>query len=98
MADETEKKVEEVKITNEQMATLNRIVWTALGKPKWTKDDLVDFGKAIYVYGKKPLKEMDDGTWSKVFPFLKEITQTICESFFTVPTQEKKADEPQAGG
>jgi hypothetical protein len=62
----------ESEMTPEETKFLMLSLWDALVSPKWTKDDLIDFGKAIF--SKKPLKDMTDKEFAKVFPFLKAIT------------------------
>jgi len=59
-------------MTKEEKSFLMLALWDALIEPKWTKDDLIDFGKAIFT--KKKLKDMTDAEFGKVFPFLTNIT------------------------
>ena len=51
-----------------ERALIIKALWESLQEPAWTKDDLIDFGKAIFA--KKTLKKMDDKTFVKIFPFL----------------------------
>lgn len=86
-------------MTKEEKKFLMLALWDALIAPKWTKDDLIDFGKAIF--SKKLFKDMTDAEFNKVFPFLNSITITLGkrltnkaeEVASTVPAQ---APEPAA--
>jgi hypothetical protein len=62
-------------MTKEEKKVLMRALWDSLLEPKWTKDDLIDFGKAVF--SKKTLKEMDDKTFNKLFPFLEQVTNNL---------------------
>ena len=62
-------------MTKEEKKFLMRSLWDALAVPKWTKDSLVDFGTAIFA--KKSLKDMDDKTFNKIFPFLNAVTTEL---------------------
>lgn len=79
-------------MTAEEKKFLMLSLWDALVVPKWTKDNLIDFGMAIF--SKKPLKDMSDKEFAKVFPFLKEITVELGKKLV-----EKKAEiDAQAAG
>jgi hypothetical protein len=58
----------------EQAAAIRKL-WKALILPKWTKDDLIDFGKAIF--SKVDLKDMPEKTLVKVLPFLKTVADEL---------------------
>ena len=62
-------------MTTEEKSFLMKALWASLIEPKWTKDDLIDFGKAIFA--KKGFKEMSDAEFAKVFPFLTQITANL---------------------
>lgn len=59
-------------MTPEEKKFLMLTLWDALIAPKWTKDTLIDFGKAIF--SKKPLKDMSDKEFNLIFPFLRDAT------------------------
>jgi len=61
----------------EEKAFLLNTIWEALLTPQWTKDDLIDFGKAIF--SKQKLNKMNSATFSKVFPFLQSVSNTVGE-------------------
>lgn len=62
-------------MTKEQKAFLLQAIWSSLQVPSWTKDDLIEFGKAIFV--KKSLAKLDEKIFLKIFPFLTEITNAL---------------------
>ena len=59
-------------LSREEQAFLIKILWEALLAPPWSRDDLIEFGKAIF--GKTPLKDLDPKRFTQLFPFLKQIT------------------------
>lgn len=71
MAKESSEETQQTKLSNEEMKFLIKALWASLQSPLWTKDSLVDFGKAIF--SKKTLKEMEDAVFEKVYPYLKKI-------------------------
>jgi hypothetical protein len=62
----------EAEMTKEEKKFLIKALWEALVTPRWTKDELIDFGMAIF--SKKPLKEMEEKTFNKILPFLNTMT------------------------
>lgn len=72
-------------MSSEEMAFLTKALWAALQSPTWLKDDLIDFGKAIF--SKKSLKGMDDKVFDKIFPFLRQISTHLANQLAA------KADE-----
>lgn len=64
-------------ITAEDKKFLVNTIWEALQSPKWTKNDLIDFGTAIF--SKKKLKDIDESVFNKIFPFLEIITLNVSE-------------------
>jgi len=86
-------------ITAEDKKFLVNTIWEALQSPKWTKDDLVDFGTAIFS-GKK-LKDMKEITFNKIFPFLEVITMSVSDSLNKkgedLLKEIKEKEEPEAG-
>lgn len=65
----------ETTLTAEERAFLMTSLWNALSSPKWTKDDLIDFGKALFT--RQSLQEMPDKAFEKIYPFLCEITDSL---------------------
>jgi hypothetical protein len=62
-------------LSREEQAFLIKILWEALQAPSWSRDDLIEFGKAIF--GKTPLKDLDPKKFNQLFPFLKQITDNL---------------------
>jgi hypothetical protein len=65
----------ESQLSREEQAFLIKILWESLQAPSWSRDDLIEFGKAIF--GKTPLKDMDPKKFTQLFPFLKQITDNL---------------------
>ena len=62
-------------LNREEQAFLIKILWEALQVPPWSRDDLIEFGKAIF--GKTPLKDLDPKKFDRLFPFLVQITNNL---------------------
>lgn len=62
-------------LSREEQAFLIKILWESLQAPSWSRDDLIEFGKAIF--GKTPLKDLDPKRFTQLFPFLKQITDHL---------------------
>ena len=62
-------------LTREEQAFLIKVQWEALQAPSWTRDDIIEFGKAIYA--KTALKDLDPKKFNQLFPFLKQITDHL---------------------
>ena len=62
-------------LSREEQAFLIKILWESLQAPPWSRDDLIEFGKAIF--GKTPLKDLDPKKFNQLFPFLKQITDNL---------------------
>lgn len=62
-------------LNKEELAYLIKAVWEALQAPSWSKDDLIEFGKAIF--GKTALKDLDPKKFNRLFPFLKTIAEHL---------------------
>ncbi len=75
MATENENTKEESTLSKEEKAFLMRAIWKALQTPSWTKDDLVELGKAIFV--KQSLKEMPDKRFEIIYPNLVKIVESL---------------------
>ena len=66
-------------LTKEERAFLVKNLWEALQVPSWTKDDLIELGKAIFA--KKTLREMgvDEKLFARIFPLLVKIADHLGE-------------------
>ena len=66
-------------LTKEERAFLVKNLWEALQVPSWTKDDLIELGKAIFA--KKTLREMgvDEKLFARLFPLLIKIADHLGE-------------------
>jgi hypothetical protein len=84
---------EPMELTKQEKKTLMRALWSALLEPKWTKDDLIDFGKAIFA--KKSLREMDDKVFEQIFPFLDEITASLGRKLQIAAIEEAALSPPE---
>jgi predicted alpha-1,6-mannanase (GH76 family) len=62
-------------LSKEEKVFLTRALWKALQAPEWAKDDLIDFGKAIF--SKSTLKAMDDRMYERIYPFLERIVASL---------------------
>jgi hypothetical protein len=93
-------------LSKEELAYLIKVVWEALQSPSWSRDDLIEFGKAIF--GKTPLKDLEPKKFNQLFPFLKSIAEhlgiKLKEAILPAPPQAAGAQEaptptpPQATG
>ena len=83
-------------LSKEELAYLIKIVWEALQAPSWSRDDLIEFGKAIF--GKTPLKELDPKKFNQLFPFLKSIAEHLGIKLkeTILPAPPPAADQPDA--
>jgi hypothetical protein len=52
-----------------------RAVWEALLAPDWTKDDLINLGKAIFA--RTPLKRFDPDKFDRILPHLDKATEVL---------------------
>ena len=62
-------------LSREELAYLIKILWEAQQAPSWNRDDLIEFGKAIF--GKTPLKELDPKIFNRLFPHLKTMAEHL---------------------
>jgi hypothetical protein len=62
---------EQPEMTAEEKKFLITALWESLIVQKWTKDTLIDFGKAIF--SKKKFKDMSDKEFERSYPFTKNI-------------------------
>ena len=70
-----------------------RTLWETLLAPNWTKDDLIDLGKAIFA--KTPLKRFDPVKFDRLFPHLVKITEALESKITPVPT-DSPSDTPES--
>lgn len=70
-----------------------RAVWEALLAPSWTKDDLIDLGKAIFA--RTPLKRFDQAKFDRILPHLSKITEML-ESKITPMPADPPGDTPES--
>lgn len=75
MATEAKEKDGDKEMSKEEKAFLVNAIWTALQAPQWSKDDLINFGKAIFT--RVTLQKMADKTFEQVFPFLSKIADSL---------------------
>ena len=95
-------------LTKEELAYLIKEVWEALQSPSWSRDDMIEFGKAIFA--KTPLKDLEPKRFNQLLPFLKIIAEhlgiKLKEAILPAPPQATGTQEapaptptpPQAAG
>ena len=88
--DETKGETPSDEMTAEEKKFLMVTLWEALTAPKWTKDPLIDFGKAIF--SKKALKDMNDKEFNQVFPFLRDATAVLGRKLLQRRAEVEKAN------
>lgn len=90
MADERE-------MTKEDKKFLMNALWGALIEQKWTKDHLIEFGKAIFA--KQSLQEMDEKTFGVIFPYLNGVVVNLGGRIWTESERQRlSGEEPEADG
>jgi hypothetical protein len=62
-------------LTKEERAFMLKTVWEALQSAPWTKDSIIEFGKAIF--SKLPLKSLDEKKFEIVFPNLLRVSDDL---------------------
>jgi hypothetical protein len=70
-----------------------RTVWEALLAPNWTKDDLIDLGKAIFA--RTPLKRFDQAKFDRILPHLSKLAEML-EAKITPLPADPPGDAPEA--
>jgi hypothetical protein len=91
MATETDKE-EESTLSKEEKAFLMKALWRALQSPAWTKDELVELGKAIFV--KETLGKMTDKRFEIIYPNLVKIVESLgAQLADQASIMQKKEDE-----
>ena len=89
-------KEERIMDSPEQRATRAqniRTLWETLLAPNWTKDDLIDLGKAIFA--KTPLKRFDPAKFDRLFPHLVRVTEML-EAKITPMPADPPSDSPES--
>lgn len=81
--------------SQQQLALIIRAFWSALIKPRWSKDDLIDLGKAVFA--KRPLASLDEDLFKRIFPHLQEIGQELYQLQTTPPTPPTSQKENDGG-
>lgn len=86
-------------MTKQEKAFLLKAIWTSLQAPDWDKDDLVDFGKAIFT--KTQLKDLNEAAFGKFLKYMTQITDKLGlllaeHSRATIEEIEKKEKEARA--
>lgn len=88
----TETGNEESSLTKEEKAFLIKALWKALQSPSWTKDNLIELGKAIFA--KQTLKEMPDARFEIIYPKLVSIAESLgVQLAEQAASMQKKEDE-----
>ena len=70
-----------------------RTLWEALHAPKWTRDDLIDLGKAIFA--KTPLKNLDPDKFDKLLPHLIDIVERLEAGLVKLPDPSPKPQDQE---
>jgi hypothetical protein len=94
MPNETTGENEDMNLSKEEKAFLIKALWESLQAPAWTKDDLIEFGKAIFA--KKSLKKMDDKTFVQILPFLEAVTVAFGKRLSEAQAAQAAAQEEAA--
>lgn len=99
----TENTKEESQLSKEEKAFLMKALWKALQSPTWTKDELVELGKAIFA--KESLGKMADKRFEIIYPNLVAIVESLgaqlAEQAATMQKEEEKGkdgDDDEKGG
>jgi hypothetical protein len=62
-------------LTREESAFFIKTVWEGLISPTWSKDHIIEFGKAVFAQTK--LSQLTDQQMTMLLPYLKQIANTI---------------------
>ncbi len=65
-------------VSREDVAFYMKSIWDALSTPTWTRDGLIELGKAIYA--KTPLGKLTDRQFEQLFPQLSAMAQHLAAS------------------
>ena len=64
-------------LSKEDTAFFIRNLWEAVLAPAWTKDDIIEFGKAVFA--KVPLSKIDDKRFDLLLPYLTKMSETLAQ-------------------
>jgi prefoldin subunit 5 len=64
-------------LTKEDLAFVMNGVWNALLVPDWGREDLIQLGMAVFA--KTQLKDLDDKKFTRLFPHLVKISESLGE-------------------
>jgi hypothetical protein len=62
-------------LTREDNAFFIRNLWEALITPTWTRDDIIELGKAVFA--KIPLSKLDDKKFNQLLPYLSKMSENL---------------------
>lgn len=80
-------------MTKEEKKFMIRSLWDSLVDVQWTKDDLIDFGKAIF--SKQSLQKMEEKTFTKIFPFLNKVAENLGAKMSAEANKVEDAPQPK---
>jgi hypothetical protein len=80
-----------VPLTREESAALIRAFWEGLIAPQWTRDDLIELGKAVYA--KTPLAKLTNEQLSRFLPPLKILAE-VAGAKLTQPAAPREPAGP----
>jgi len=83
-------------LTKEEKKFLVKALWDALQSPEWTRDGIIEFGKAVF--SKASFKDMSEKTFEQIFPFVEKITVTLGEKLNARAEEQLKKETPAEGG
>ena len=64
-------------MSKEDTAFFVKTIWEALLIPSWTKDDLIELGKAVFA--KVALAKLDNQRFERLLPFLVKISEILAD-------------------
>jgi len=73
-------------LSKEDTAFFIRNLWEAVLAPAWTKDDIIEFGKAVFA--KVPLSKIDDKKFDLLLPYLTKMSETLAQRLHTRIVEE----------
>jgi hypothetical protein len=62
-------------LSKEDTAFFIRNLWEALITPTWTRDDIIELGKAVFA--KVPLSKLDDKRFDQLLPYLTKMSENL---------------------
>lgn len=69
------KSTEPPTMSKEDIAFFVRNIWESLLEPSWSRDDIIEFGKAVFA--KTPLAKIPDDKFEKLLPYLSKIAESL---------------------